>query len=313
MLLPDVSGVRILVVGDVMLDRYITGTVDRISQEAPVPVVSVTDTEHRLGGAANVAANIVALGGQAMLLGVVGQDAAGAEVRRLLESAGIRASLLEHSRPTTCKTRILGPGGQQMLRMDTDADVGSDLAYQLAASVAWWVEMCDLVVLSDYGRGALQAARVMIDSAREGAATPVYVDPKGPWDRYRGATLIKPNESAALGRVGQWDGLEHLGRLVERAIGECGIAEAVVTLGADGMLHQRAYRDEYRHVQAAAIEVADVTGAGDTVMAVLALMGATGAPMADAMRAASLAAGIAVSRRGTAAVTRADMEGAAHA
>ena len=305
-MLPDFSGARILVVGDVMLDRYIHGTVDRISQEAPVPVVAVRGIEHRLGGAANVAANIVALGGQAILLGVVGGDAEGNEVRRLLDRAGIRASLLEHGR-TTCKARIIGTGGQQMLRMDTDVDVDTGIAGALASRVPGWLAQCDLMVLSDYGRGAQQAAPAMIEAGRD-ALKPVYVDPKSDWGRYRGATCIKPNADNARARVGPWSGHKQLATALERALCESGIGEAVVTLGAGGMLHQRVYRDEYLHCAASGLEVADVTGAGDTVMAVLALMGAAGESMADAMRAATAAAGIAVGRRGAAAVGRAELQ-----
>lgn len=303
MLLPDVSGVRILVVGDVMLDTYIHGTVDRISQEAPVPVVALRSVEHRAGGAANVAASVAALGSRVYLVGVSSPDPEGRVLRTMLP--GVEHALAEGN--TTVKTRIVGPGGQQMLRLDADADATPaaardvcDLARSLLASV-------DLVVLSDYGRGALAGAQQIIQAAAA-VGKPVYVDPKGDWERYRGAALIKPNADHIRQRVGKYDTTAELARLVDRAISVSGIAEAVVTLGAGGMLHQRAYSDaQPLHIPAASVAVADVTGAGDTVMAVLAVMRAAGAPIADAMRTATVAASIAVQRRGTATVSRAEL------
>ncbi|HWL28883.1 MAG TPA: PfkB family carbohydrate kinase, partial [Burkholderiaceae bacterium] len=190
-----VSRVKVLVVGDVMLDRYWFGEVERISPEAPVPVVRVARREDRLGGAANVARNIAALGAHASLLGIVGTDEAGARVGDLAAEAGIKACLLadEHA-PTTLKMRVLGRQ-QQLLRVDFEQGPGPQCLADLAIKARELLADHDMLVLSDYAKGALGQVEVLISAARE-ASVPVLVDPKGhAYKRYRGATMITPNRT----------------------------------------------------------------------------------------------------------------------
>ncbi|MFM2007208.1 MAG: lipopolysaccharide biosynthesis protein RfaE, partial [Pseudomonadota bacterium] len=192
--LPDFSHSRILVIGDLMLDRYWHGGASRISPEAPVPVVRVSDIEERAGGAGNVALNIAALGGRVSLLGSRGDDEAGLSLLRLLESAGIDCHLDIHPhRPTITKLRVLSRH-QQLIRLDFEGTAGFDTA-RLDRQFAARLDQADLVVLSDYGKGALQNVVALIEAARRGGK-PVLVDPKGAdFGRYRGATLITPNRS----------------------------------------------------------------------------------------------------------------------
>ncbi|RYF55543.1 MAG: D-glycero-beta-D-manno-heptose-7-phosphate kinase, partial [Comamonadaceae bacterium] len=199
-----VAGARVLVVGDLMLDRYWFGEVDRISPEAPVPVVKVIRREDRLGGAANVARNIVALGGQASLIGFVGADEAGDAIRRLAEQAGIETALVvDADMPTTLKMRVLGRQ-QQLLRVDFEAIPSAQALDALYQAVLDQVSRADVLVLSDYAKGALTQVEMLMDAARAKGVS-VLVDPKGDdYSRYRGAALVTPNRAEMQQAVGRW-------------------------------------------------------------------------------------------------------------
>lgn len=289
---------RVLVVGDVMLDRYWHGEVTRISPEAPVPVVKVTRVEDRLGGAANVAANVVALGGKAILVGAIGADEAGRSLLNLASDVGISVSCVfaGDMEATTVKTRVVGHG-QQMLRMDVEAAPGPHALDAITEVSCISVEDVDVVVLSDYNKGSLARAQEIIQAARQ-AGKPVLVDPKGrDWERYRGATLIKPNR-AELDAVLGWAGdAAAIGMLRDRL----GVDVILVTDGAAGMT---LYWDgEPMHQGAKAREVFDVTGAGDTVIAAMAVAHAAGNAWQMDMHLAGAAAGIVVGKSGTATAT----------
>jgi rfaE bifunctional protein kinase chain/domain len=298
--LPDTARARVLVVGDVMLDRYWFGEVSRISPEAPVPVVKVGRTEERLGGAANVARNIVAVGAQASLLSVVGQDEAGDCLQRLLESVGITAQM--HRDPglaTTIKLRVIGRQ-QQLLRIDFETEPGHEVLMSKLADFKSRLPKADLVILSDYGKGGLRHIEKMIDLARA-SGKPVLVDPKGDdYGRYRGATLVTPNRAEFREVAGRWKSEDDLTERAQKMRRELGLDALLVTRSEEGMT---LYRDQQRlHVPAVAREVYDVSGAGDTVIAVLGVMLAAGAGFAESVQFANKAAGIVVGKLGTAVV-----------
>ena len=299
--LPDLSRARVLVVGDVMLDRYWFGDVSRISPEAPVPVVRIERTEERPGGAANVAHNCAALGAQVGLLSVVGEDEAGAALQRLVDTPSIRASLhRDGTLDTTVKLRVIGRQ-QQLLRIDFETqpshEVLADTLAEFEASLADY----DVVVLSDYGKGGLAHIGRMISVARA-AGKPVLVDPKGDdYARYRGATLITPNLNELREVVGRWkDDETDLAARAQKLRAELALDALLLTRGGKGMTLYRA--DGVQDVPARKREVSDVTGAGDTVIATLAVMLGSGAPLLEAVRVANHAAGIVVGKLGTAVV-----------
>jgi len=302
-----VQAARVLVVGDIMLDRYWFGEVERISPEAPVPVVRVAKREDRLGGAANVARNIVALGAQATLIGVVGNDEVGASLRGLAESSGVAAALvIDDALPTTLKMRVLGRQ-QQMLRVDFE-DLPSEQALaDLQQRVVAALPHHDIVVLSDYAKGALTHVSALIAAAAE-QGVPVLVDPKGDdYARYKGAALVTPNRSEMQQAVGRWQTEAQLAQRAQRLRAECALEALLVTRSEQGMtLFTEAGSD---HVDALAHEVFDVSGAGDTVLATLAVMRAAGLGWSDAMRWANRAGGIVVGKLGTSIVTAAELEG----
>jgi rfaE bifunctional protein kinase chain/domain len=291
---------RLLVVGDVMLDRYWFGDVTRISPEAPVPVVRVGRTEERLGGAANVARNIAAVGASAGLLSVVGEDEAAACIRALLEADGIDAQL--HRDPglaTTVKLRVIGRQ-QQLLRIDFETEPGDDVLMSKLADFEARLKHADLVILSDYGKGGLKHIERMIEAARA-AGKPVLVDPKGDdYSRYRGATLITPNRAEFREVAGRWKNEEDLTERAQKLRSELGLHALLITRSEEGMTLYR--EGERLHVPAVAREVYDVSGAGDTVIAILGVMLAAGASIAEAVRLANKAAGIVVGKLGTAVV-----------
>jgi D-glycero-beta-D-manno-heptose-7-phosphate kinase len=279
---------RVLVVGDVMLDRYWFGEVSRISPEAPVPVVKVGRTEERLGGAANVARNIVAVGAQASLLSVVGQDEAGDCLQRLLDSGGISAKL-----------RVIGRQ-QQLLRIDFETEPGHEVLLSKLADFEARLPKADVVILSDYGKGGLRHIEKMIELARA-SGKPVLVDPKGDdYNRYRGATLVTPNRAEFREVAGRWKSEDDLTERAQKMRRELALDALLLTRSEEGMT---LYRDPQRlHVPAVAREVFDVSGAGDTVIAVLGVMLAAGAGFAEAVQFANKAAGIVVGKLGTAVV-----------
>ncbi|MGD9617096.1 MAG: D-glycero-beta-D-manno-heptose-7-phosphate kinase [Alphaproteobacteria bacterium] len=303
----DFSGVTILCLGDVMLDRFAYCDTERISPEAPVPVLLLRRTQSMLGGAGNVARNIAALGGTAVLIGLFGEDAAGAEARALLAAAPgiIDRHVASANRPTTCKTRYLA-GNQQLIRVDeeyTQALTPDDEAALIAVAERTVAE-ADAMVLSDYGKGAL--SQKVLHAAIAGArrhGVPVYVDPKGDdFARYRGAACITPNqrELALAARLPTASDAE-IAAAAAKVLRDSGVDAVLATRSEKGMALIEA-SGAVQFEAARAREVFDVSGAGDTVVAVLALAGAAGYKLAQAMRLANTAAGIAVSKLGTATV-----------
>ena len=300
MKLPDFGRARVLVAGDVMLDRYWFGDVNRISPEAPVPVVLVRRTEERPGGAANVARNITALGGGATLLSVVGEDEAAASLERLLAAERVRASL--HRDPalsTTVKLRVIGHQ-QQLLRIDFERAPSHEALAAKLDEFERLVSEADAVVLSDYGKGGLAHVQRMIQAAR-GLGKPVLVDPKGSdYERYRGATLLTPNRSEFREVAGRWKDEADLERRAQALRESLELEALIVTRSEEGMSLFTAAETWHEHTRAR--EVYDVSGAGDTVIGTLALMVAMGADLHAAMRVANHAAGIVVGKLGTAVV-----------
>ncbi|ARP85966.1 D-glycero-beta-D-manno-heptose-7-phosphate kinase [Bordetella genomosp. 9] len=296
-----ISKRRVLVVGDVMLDRYWFGEVDRVSPEAPVPIVRVARREDRLGGAANVARNVVALGGQATLVGVVGADEAGERIRALAHDAGIAPGLVADARhPTTLKMRVLGRQ-QQLLRVDFEESPGASALDVLDAEFDRQLEGHDVVVLSDYAKGALGRVQNLIARARA-AGVPVLVDPKGDhYDIYRGATLVTPNRAEMQQAVGRWRSEDDLAQRAQQLREKLNLEALLVTRSEQGMT---LFTDMGReHVDAQAHEVFDVSGAGDTVLATLAVTRAVGMPWPQAMRWANRAGGVVVGKLGTSTVS----------
>jgi rfaE bifunctional protein kinase chain/domain len=289
---------RVLVVGDVMLDRYWFGEVGRISPEAPVPVVRIDRVEERPGGAANVARNAAALGATVSLLSVIGTDEAGMRLRRLLGKERIAARLhRDGSIATTIKLRVIGRQ-QQLLRVDFERTPSHEVLASKLKDFAGMLRSADAVILSDYGKGGLAHISRMIALARR-AGKPVLVDPKGEdYSRYRGATIITPNRTEFRHVVGGWTSESELTRKAQQLRRKLHLAALLVTRSEDGMT---LYRTGQRlHVAAQAREVYDVSGAGDTVIATLGAMLGGGAAIEDAVRVANRAAGIVVGKFGTA-------------
>jgi rfaE bifunctional protein kinase chain/domain len=299
---------RVLVLGDVMLDEFIWGRVARISPEAPVPVVEVTGQSFHLGGAGNVAANLRSLGGQPVLVATVGRDDAGRRIGELQEQAGI-ASCLEVSdagRPTTVKTRVIAHS-QQVVRTDREAagDISRDAESALVAALRRELPSCEALVISDYEKGVITASllRRTLPVARR-LRVPVFVDPKlRHFRRYRGVALVTPNRVEAERATGlstnDQEGVVRAGRRILSLLGGRG---ALITRGEDGMsLFERGRKPA--HVPAAAREVFDVTGAGDSVIATMALAVVAGATLPQAAALANCAAGVVVGKVGTAQAT----------
>jgi len=299
-------GHRVLVIGDLMIDEYLRGDVHRVSPEAPVPVLDLVATEHRLGGAANTAANLQRFGARATVIGVVGDDEGARILAAALTHAGIaQRTCVDGARPTTRKTRLVS-GGHQIARVDAErrTPVDGALADAVIAAIEAELADADAIVISDYAKGVITPAiaRAAIAAARA-RGVPIVVDPKQrDFAPYAGATVITPNlaelERAAGHATSTLAEIDDAARgLAARLDG----AALLVTRGADGMT---LYRDGVRgaHVPATAREVFDVTGAGDTVVAALVLAVAARLSLEDAMILASLAAGISVSRHGTSTV-----------
>jgi rfaE bifunctional protein kinase chain/domain len=302
----DFSKTRLLVVGDVMLDRYWFGEVSRISPEAPVPVVHVNKEEVRPGGAANVARNIVALGGHVSLLSVVGTDEAGQTLRKLLEEAGVATGLHDDANiRTTVKLRVLGRQ-QQLLRIDFETAPSHEVLQAKLDDFERQLADHDLVILSDYGKGGLTHITQMIALAKK-AGKRVLVDPKGDdYARYTGASLLTPNRSELREVVGKWVNEADLKAKADQLREQLGLEALLLTRSEEGMTLFRP--DGVFNQAAKAREVFDVSGAGDTVIATLALMLASGADYPEAVRVANLAASIVVGKLGTAVVTRDELQ-----
>ena len=292
---------RLLVAGDVMLDRYWFGEVERISPEAPVPVVKIARSEERAGGAANVARNAAALGARTTLLSVTGDDEAASALQRLVADAGIAASFhRDASLATTVKLRVIGRQ-QQLLRIDFETAPSTEALASKLADYGRLVEANDVVVLSDYGKGALAHVPDMIDAAKS-LGKRVLVDPKGDeWDKYRGATLMTPNRGEFRAVVGRWRSESDMTARAQATRTKLALDALLVTRSEEGMT---LYTDAGAlTIPAQAREVFDVSGAGDTVIATVGTLLAAGASLPDAVRIANRAAGIVVGKLGTAVVT----------
>ncbi len=292
--------------GDLILDRFVTGEVHRISPEAPIPIVEVVEERSSPGGAANVATNVRALGGEAAVIGVVGEDGDGEELRRLLAENGVEVSGLVHDRGrvTTVKTRVVAHR-QQVVRVDREVrrEVGPEIRGRLLALLRDLLPGCGAFVLSDYAKG-LVSPSLLEEVARLAAETgvPYLVDPKPVHFPYPGATVVTPNREEAAGFFGKPFTLEEVPAVAEDLLRRTDWRAVLLTLGAHGMaLLERGGALDL--IPARVREVFDVTGAGDTVVAALALGLSAGIPLARAARVANAAAGVVVGKVGTAVCT----------
>ena len=299
--------VRVLVVGDAMLDRYLFGDVERISPEAPVPVVRVTREEHRLGGAANVALNVKALGPGVALITVVGDDDPAKKLEGLLKTHAVEVILGRDPNLFTCvKLRVIGRA-QQLVRVDFENQPDHEVLADMLSDFARVVPQFDAVLFSDYGKGGLTHIPRMIELARA-AGKPVLVDPKGDdYGRYAGATVITPNRSELAQVIGSWKTEAQLEERAQRLRESNHLDGVLVTRSEEGM----SLFDSTGHVRvpAQSREVFDVTGAGDTVIATLAAMLACGMSLREAMPIANRAGGIVVGKFGTATVSYEELFG----
>lgn len=299
-----------MVAGDVMLDRYLIGGTGRISPEAPVPVVHVREIESRAGGAANVAVNLVSLGVRTTLIGVVGQDEEAATLRDVLEKQEIQCRFKAMKNwPTTTKTRVQSRG-QQLIRLDREErDAAGSEA--LCRYLQKELKTADAVVLSDYGKGALADVADMIAMCRK-ANKPVLVDPKGSiFDKYQGATIMTPNQPEFEAVVGQCGSDDELARRAGELVAKLGLVALLITRSEKGMLLVESSGDPV-FLSTRAREVFDVTGAGDTVISVLAGAIASGESIENAASLANLAAGLVVAKTGVASVSPAEIRAALH-
>ena len=299
--LEQIQDKKILVVGDLMLDRYWFGDVNRISPEAPVPVVRVVKREDRLGGAGNVARNVVSLGAQATLVGIVGVDEGGERIQRLADKMGIHTALsLDQQINTTLKMRILGRK-QQMLRVDFEHEPTEHSLRDLYSSLEELIPAHDILVLSDYAKGVLKHVDSIIATARRHGVT-VLVDPKGnDYQAYTHANLLTPNQLEMSQAVGPWRTEEELHKKAQALRERLSLEALLVTRSEKGMT--LFVDDGVHHVNAQAQEVFDVSGAGDTVLATMAVTRAAGAPWSEAIKWANKAGGIVVGKVGTSIVS----------
>ena len=297
----QLSGARVLVVGDVMLDRYWYGSVDRISPEAPVPIVRITREEERNGGAANVAYNIVTLGGQASLLTVVGEDEASHRLEALVANTGIQTYFGRDAQlKTTVKLRIIGRQ-QQLLRLDFENTPKTEILASQTERFAELLPRHQAVLFSDYGKGGLAHVTDMIARARA-ACKPILIDPKGSdYSRYRNADVITPNRAELQQVVGAWDSEPELHSKVDQLREHIGLKAVLLTRSEEGMTLFDA--NGAISVSAQAREVFDVTGAGDTVIATMAALVAAGMSLRQAMPVANRAGSLVVGKFGTATVS----------
>lgn len=292
---------KVLVVGDIMLDRYWFGKVERISPEAPVPIVRVEREEDRLGGAANVARNVVALGAQATLIGLVGTDQSAAAVRALVKKDGIHDLVIKDTeRPTTLKLRVIGRQ-QQLMRLDFEKNPSRNALKDIYQAVHSQLKTHDVVVFSDYAKGSLKEVKDLIHAARS-MGVPVLVDPKGEdYTCYQNASLLTPNLDEMRQAVGPWDTEKALAQKAQKLRASLNLEALLITRSEQGMTIYTATQSH--HVNAQAKEVFDVSGAGDTVLATLAVGKAAGLDWEEAMYWANKAGGIVVGKLGTSVVT----------
>lgn len=296
---------QILIAGDVMLDRYWFGEVNRISPEAPVPIVRVERREERLGGAANVALNAVALGVNAGLMGIIGDDEAGDSIENLLKKSGISSYLSRDKQISTIiKLRVIGRQ-QQLIRIDFEEKPTDIVLRDKLNRFNALLSAYDVVIFSDYAKGALMNVKAMIRAAMD-AGKPVLVDPKGSdFHRYAGATLLTPNKSELKLIIGEWASEAELTEKAQNLRRELQLQGLLLTRSEEGMTLFT--EDDVTHVPAMAREVFDVSGAGDTVIATMAVMMANGMRMQDAIAIANRAGGIVVGKLGTATVTKEEL------
>ena len=311
--LPRLGSVRILCIGDLMLDRYVYGAVSRISPEAPIPVINVLSESAMLGGAGNVARNLTALGASVSFVAVVGDDPAGRELTAMVgEEAAIEPTLLvERDRPSTVKTRYIA-NAQQLLRADSETQrpINHHTAAEVVRVAGDAMAACDAMILSDYAKGVLAPDTVTrLIGVAKAAEKPVVVDPKGgDFTRFRGATLITPNqrEAATATGVAEHRNDDAIAAMGAAMIERFGVAAAAITRGDHGM-SLITPRAEPLHLPARAREVFDVSGAGDTVAALFALALGAGLSLSDAASLANLAAGVVVGKVGTSVVYDEDL------
>lgn len=308
---PKFNQAKVLVLGDVMLDRYWFGTTNRISPEAPVPVVKVQDIEERAGGAANVAMNIASLNVPVTLHGFIGQDDAGNALDKLLNRHHIQNHCVAlDTHPTITKLRILSRH-QQLLRLDFEEGFQQIDSTALLRQLEQDVANFGALILSDYGKGTLQAVQKMIQIAQK-ANVPVLIDPKGTdFERYRGATLLTPNMSEFEAVVGHCESEEEIVEKGLKMIADFDLSALLVTRSEKGMTLLRPNQPPY-HLPTQAKEVYDVTGAGDTVISVLATAIADGRAFEEACYLANAAAGVVVGKLGTSTVSPVELENAIH-
>ncbi len=298
---------RVLVVGDVMLDRYWFGDVSRISPEAPVPVVRIEKRDERLGGAANVARNAVGLGAYTGLLGVVGKDEAGDAVQAMLTELNVNSYLNRDAAISTIiKLRVIGRQ-QQLLRIDFEHPPTDTVLRDKLTQFNVLLPQYDVIVLSDYAKGSLINVTHMIEAARA-LGKCILVDPKGEdFSRYRGASVLTPNKAELKHIVGSWKSDDDLTVKAQNLRADLQLEALLLTRSEEGMT---LYTErEVTHFPASAREVFDVSGAGDTVIATLATMLGSGMPLGEAASIANRAGGIVVGKLGTATVTKEELFG----
>jgi rfaE bifunctional protein kinase chain/domain len=284
-----------------MLDRYWEGNVERISPEAPVPIVKVSTRNDRLGGAANVARNLKSLGTTPLLVGCIGLDDAGSAIKAELVKADIKSSLLELKELQTIVKLRVASKNHQMLRVDFDEDIPYGAAEELLRIVERKVSDVDAVLLSDYGKGSLQKVREIIVQSKQ-HNIPIVIDPKGAdYAKYSDATLITPNRSELRQIIGTWKSETDLQQKAETLRKELRLGAILLTRSEEGM--SLFHETGVHNIAAIAQEVSDVTGAGDTAIATLAAFLASGSTMVESMRLANLAASKVVQKFGTACVT----------
>lgn len=304
--LKKLATARVLVAGDVMLDQYWMGSVDRISPEAPVPIVTVNESEMRLGGAGNVARNIVSLGGSSTLIGIIGHDDAGRSVTRLAGQSGINAMFqFDPACKTTVKLRVVSKN-QQLLRADFEDKPDKRTLAGMLTVFRDHIENNDAVVLSDYGKGGLVNTEEMIAITRQ-ANKPVLIDPRGnDYSKYRGATLITPNLAEFESVVGKVESTDDFSEKAASVIRDYDLEALLVTLSDEGMtLFEK--NENPLYIPARSREVYDVSGAGDTVIGVMAMVFATNLDKPAGLEIANSAAGVVISKFGTTTTTRAEL------
>jgi rfaE bifunctional protein kinase chain/domain len=301
------SSIQVLVIGDVMLDRYWLGSVQRISPEAPVPVVGVERTELRLGGAGNVAANVRGLGAICHLVSVIGDDDPGRSLDQILGAHGVNRHLhIDTTSRTTEKLRIISRN-QQLLRADFEDIPRKEVIDRCLSDYEELLTNANVVVISDYGKGSLQNTERMIQMAK-GRGIPVVVDPKGrDFSRYRGATVVTPNELELKEVVGTWSSNAEMEDKALDLVRRVEIDGLLVTRGEDGMIFFRLERESLQE-EASSLEVYDISGAGDTVVAMVAAGIAAGFDWNQILRFSNIAAGVVVRKLGTAVATLAEIQ-----